>query len=195
VRLPFPVPVAIAALSAVLFFSRPAGADTSAWAFAGGGSMIWKEGDGALAPSGALSFDLGVGTSPDASFIAGGLFRVTPILGSGTDMALLGRVATRGFQGGDFGLALDAGGYARVWGAGSLGFTGSLTAGLPLGFSLSLQAMVGTGNTLGFGAIAGVDLLRLTLYRQTLLQWWPNPSAPQQTAGARSASISGRPPP
>jgi hypothetical protein len=193
VRLPFPVPVAIAALLAVFSFSPPAHADPSAWVFAGGGGMLWKQGENPLSPSGALSFDLGLGTTPDAPFIVGGLFRITPILGSGTDMAWLARVATRGFQSGVFGLALDAGAYARVWGTGSGGFTGSLTAGVPLGFSVSFQAMVGTGDTLGFGAIAGIDFLRLTLYRQTLLQWWPNPSAPVHSARGRSPFRSGHP--
>jgi hypothetical protein len=40
-----------------------------------------------------------------------------------------------------------------------------------------VQTEVGTDQALSFGAVAGIDLLRLTLYRQTLLNWWPNPSA------------------
>ncbi|WP_437299067.1 hypothetical protein [Sorangium sp. So ce426] len=32
---------------------------------------------------------------------------------------------------------------------------------------------------MAFGVIAGVDLLRLTVYRQSLLPLWPNPSPAQ----------------
>jgi hypothetical protein len=185
-----PLLAAAGGLFAALAWTAPARADSSAWLFMGGGAMGWKQGDADFTTSGALSFDLGVGTTPDASFIFGGLFRMTPILGSGTDLALLGRAATWGFQAARFGLALDAGGYARFWGVGSAGFTGAVTLGAPLGITVSLQGLVGSNDTLGFGAVAGLDLLRLTLYRQSLLDWWPNPSPAQelrQDAGARPA--------
>jgi hypothetical protein len=180
VRLRFPPLLVAGGLLAALAWTAPARADTSAWLFVGGGTMSSRQPGSDLAWSGALSFDLGVGTTPDASFIFGGLFRLTPILGSGSDLALLARAATHGFQSGDFGLALDAGGYARFWGVGSTGLTGGLTLGAPLGLTLSLQGSYGTRDALGFGVIAGVDLLRLTLYRQSLLNWWPNPSPPQE---------------
>jgi hypothetical protein len=155
----------------------PARADASAWVFVGGGGLGWKQGsEGRFSGSGALAFDVGVGTSPDGPVIVGGLFRVEPILGSGTDLALVARVATHGFQAGGFGLAFDAGGYARFWGTPSQGFAGGLTVGAPLGFQISLQTMVGTDKALAFGAVAGVDLLRLTVYRQTMLEHWQNPS-------------------
>jgi hypothetical protein len=185
-----PLLAAAGGLLAALAGTAPARADSSAWLFTGGGAMGWKQGDGDFTTNGALSFDLGVGTTPDAPFIFGGLFRMTPLLGSGSDLALLGRAATRGFQAARFGLALDAGGYARFWGAGSTGFTGALTLGAPLGITVSLQGSVGSDKAVGFGAMAGLDLLRLTLYRQSLLDWWPNPSPPQelrQDAGARPA--------
>ena len=183
---------AAAGLLAALAWAAPARADTSAWIFTGGGAMGWKQGGGDFTVNGALSFDIGVGTTPDAPFIVGGLFRMTPILGSGTDLGLLGRVATRGFQASQLGLALDAGGYARFWGVGSTGFTGAVTLGAPLGLTLSLQGGVGTNDALAFGAVAGLDLLRLTVYRQSLLDWWPNPSPaqePQKDAGARAPAI------
>lgn len=174
----------------------PVRADTSAWVFAGGGGLGWKQtrdgSDNSFRASGALAFDVGVGTSPDAPFIVGGLFRVEPILGSGTDLALVARVATHGFQAGDFGLALDAGGYARFWGDTSQGFAGGLTLGAPLGLQISLQTMVGTHKAVAFGAVAGVDLLRLTVYRQTFLEHWQNPSPAWKRVGRALGFAVGR---
>jgi hypothetical protein len=180
VRSPIASLLALGSLLAPLAWSSPSRADASAWVFTGAGAVGWKQGDADLVVDGALSLDVGVGTTPDAPFIFGGLARATPILGSGVDLALLARVATRGFQAGQLGLALDAGGYARFWGERSTGFTGALTLGAPLGISLSLQGSVGTGDAVAFGAVAGIDLLRLTVYRQALLPVWPNPFPAQE---------------
>lgn len=182
----------VAALVGATALARPAAADPSAWVFVGGGPLGWKQGENAsFATSGALSFDVGLGTTPEARFIAGGLFRMTPVLGSGTDLALLARVATHGFQAGGFGLALDAGGYERFWGATSRGFSGAVNLGVPLGFTVSLQTEVGTDKAVALGAVAGLDLLRLTVFRKSLLNWWPNPS-PAQRARDAGASLAGR---
>ena len=53
----------------------PASADPSAWVFVGAGPLGWKQSDAAFTTSGAMSFDVGVGTTPEARLIAGGLFR------------------------------------------------------------------------------------------------------------------------
>lgn len=143
--------------------------------FVGSGPVAHKQGDADMEVDPSLVFDLGVGTTPDARFVFGGLFRLQTIFGSGSDLALLARGATRGFQAGDFGIALDAGGYARFWGTESAGFVGGATLGAPLGLTLALTAHVGTDSSLGFGAVAGLDFARLTAFRQTLLDWWPNP--------------------
>jgi hypothetical protein len=169
----------VLALGSSLFalgVAAPAWADSSAWVGLSGGALGWKQSETALGANGTMTIDVGVGTSPDAFLVVGAFARLQPIFGHGTDLALLARVATHGFQAGDFGLALDAGGYLRTWGEHSQGFVGGLTLGVPLGFQLSLQGMVGTDQAVGFGAVAGVDLLRLTIYRQTLLDHWSNPS-------------------
>jgi hypothetical protein len=162
-------------------------ADASAWAFAGAGALAWKEGTAKLAPYAAMTFDFGVGTTPDAKVIFGGLFRLTPVIDKGADGALCARIASHGFQAGDFGVALDVGGYQRFWGSYSRGATGALTIGFPLGFSLSFQGLYGTNDALAVGAIAGIDFLRLTVYRQVLLDTWPNPypahELPQKARG------------
>lgn len=154
----------------------PARADASAWLFVGGGSMVWKENNRGVTANGTMTIDVGAGTTPNAPFIVGGLVRLQPIFRQGTDLSLLARVCTHGFQAGDFGLAMDLGGYARTWGVGSGGFAGGVVLGAPLGFSLSLQAEIGSDNSQSFAAVAGIDLLRLTVYRETLLNWWMNPS-------------------
>jgi len=191
VRSPLPSLLAVGGILAGLSWAAPARADLSSWLFAGGGATSWTQGGADRALNGVISLDLGVGTSPDASFIVGGLVRTTTILDNGTDLALLARAATWGFQAGTFGVALDAGGYGRFWGGDpSYGFTGALNLGAPLGLTLSLQASIGARNASAFGAVAGIDLLRLTVYRQSLLDWWPNPSAAQETQ--KSARARGR---
>lgn len=128
----------------------------------------------------SMAFDLGVGTSPLDDVIVGGLFRVAPIVEEGTDLMVLARGATRGFQTGDFGFAIDLGGYLRTFGEPSPGggFVGSFVFGGPLGLQLALSGHAGTGEAFGGSATLGLDLLRLTVYRQSLLEWWPNPSSP-----------------
>jgi hypothetical protein len=164
------------ACAALALAPAAAHADASSWMFVGGGAMAHSEGDADLDTAGALSFDVGVGTSPRGVVIVGGLFRIAPLLGSGTDLAIVARGATRGFQAGDFGVALDAGSYVRFWTPETTGgFTGAVVLGAPMGLTLSLQGLVGGGDSLGFGAVAGIDLARLTVYRESGLDYWPNP--------------------
>jgi hypothetical protein len=104
-----------------------------------------------------------------------------PYVGRGTDLALLARAATRGFQTGGFGVALDAGVVQRFWGDESTGFIGELAFGAPLGFELHLLGTKGTNGAMSFGAVAGIDLLRLTIFRGSLLDWWDNPNPTLRT--------------
>ena len=124
-----------------------------------------------------LRFEVGIGMPDRYPIIAGGLFRVTPLLTSnkGADISWLARFCTRGFQVGGFGVALDVGAYARTWGRTSQGFEGSLSFGAPLGFAASFNMMAGSRDLLAFGGTVSIDILRLTLYRKTFLNWWPNP--------------------
>src|SRR5262252_1649523 len=153
--------------------------------FVGPGATSFKMNDDARVLKPTLAFDVGVGTTPDASFIVGGYFHLQPVFGAGTDLALLLRAATRGYQAGGFGLALDAGGYARYWNGGSYGFAGGLVLGAPLGFEIHAQTEIGTSSAVAFGAVAGIDLLRLTVYRQSLTDYWYNPSTAQHEKTAR----------
>lgn len=176
-------PAIMSALAAIAAAS-PALADTSAWMFVGGGVLGWKQEGLAHRPSGTMLIDVGVGSSPDARFIVGGLFRIQPIFNGGADIALLARACTHGFQAGDWGVAIDAGGFARAWGNRSIGFSGGFSLGMPLGFTLAVQSEIGTDSAVAFGVVGGLDLLRLTIYRRTLLKWWQNPSPGKRTAAS-----------
>ncbi|EYF00316.1 Hypothetical protein CAP_0928 [Chondromyces apiculatus DSM 436] len=123
-----------------------------------------------------LTGDIGVGTSPDGRFIGGGLVRMTTTFEVGSEFALMARGATWGYQAGGFGLALDAGAYMRLWEGGSGGFAGAVNLGAPLGFTLTILGTVGSNDANSIGAVAGLDLLRLTLHRQAFTNWWPNPA-------------------
>jgi hypothetical protein len=174
-----PALVVIAWSFAALAIAAPALADSSAWVFVGGGGLGWKQAQNlTYTPSPTMVVDGGVGTSPDGPVIVGGLFRFQPVFGSGNgiDMSILARLCTHGYQAGNWGVAVDLGGFGRYWGSRSVGFAGSVSLGMPLGFTLMLQTEVGIDRAFSFGAVAGIDLLRLTLYRQTLLNWWQNPS-------------------
>jgi hypothetical protein len=185
-----PCLLTVATVLATVALASPARADSSAWVFVSGGAMAWKQlQDASLNSAGTMIVDAGAGSSPDGKVIIGGIFRFQPVFPhGGIDLSVLMRVATHGFQAGDWGFALDLGGFARAWGQKSVGFSGSASLGMPLGFTLMLQNESGIDHAFSFAAVAGIDLLRLTIYRQTLLKWWQNPSPawkdePSPTAG------------
>ena len=173
--------VTAAVFGAALLFSGSAAADAAGWFHSGGGILTWQggpegteQGD-AFQVSPLMSFDLGVGTSEQLPFIAGGYFRLAPVLGEGVDVAWLARFATIGFQQDYIGFALDAGLYHRAWGPVSTGFTGQAVLGLPFGLQVAALGTVGSNDSFGFGGTLGLDLVRLTVSRNHLLDWWPNP--------------------
>jgi hypothetical protein len=132
----------------------------------------------------ALSYSIGVGSSPTASLVFGGLIRGTTMFGLGTDLGPMFRVATGGFARGDWGAALDLGALWRTWGSDAYGtwpLQGVLTVGAAWGLQLALgaQASSVSGQTpsQGFFAALELDLLRFTVMRQGPTErWWPNPA-------------------
>jgi hypothetical protein len=176
-----------AALAALLLVPRAASAEPSAWMSLGGGASAWRHTVSQTGtPSGistsfrvdpTMVIEAGAGMPDRYPVIVGGIFRVTPMLAAnlGADMAWMVRAVTRGYQVGGFGVAVDAGVYARVWGDPSQGFSGSVSLGAPLGFNLSFNVMAGSGDLLAFGGTLSLDVLRLVLYRKTFLDYWPNP--------------------
>ena len=153
-----------------------AGADVSSWLFVGGGPSWLRQGSDAeleLAPS--LQIQTGMGTPPSRTIVLGGLGTMQTHFGHGTDLGLALRIATHGFVNGDWGAALDLGGYQRWWGEGSTGGTAALVLGAPWGITLGLNGSMGTNDHLGYSGVLGIDLARLTVYRRSGQSWLKNP--------------------
>ena len=191
-RFVFALPLATATL---LSAPADARADVSSW-FAVGGcgaserSLPSATRNVAIAMTGTL----GVGTSPMAPLVVGGLVRGTGLFGLGADLGVAVRLATGGFARGDWGVALDAGALWRSWGNGDYGdwpLQAVLTAGSPWGFEVAigteLWSVDGGNAAQGFFAALELDLLRLTVMRQGASErWWPNPNP----AGGRKTTAS-----
>jgi hypothetical protein len=168
--------VLVAALVAALALvvTTPARADVSSWVSAAAGPTFWHQGKNDRSfPS--LELETGIGTPPSGIIAVGGLFHLETHFGQGTDLGLLSRFATRGFVLGDWGAALDLGGYERFWGVGSAGGLGKLVLGAPWGLELGVGGGIGTNDSHHFGITLGVDFARLTIFRTTGESWMPNP--------------------
>ena len=164
--------VALAAL--VLLVPSRARADVSGWANVSAGPTFIDDGTETLT-QGALSLQAGVGSEPSTAFVGGGLFHLETHFQRGSDIGLLARVATQGYALGRWGVALDLGGYERFWGVGSAGGLGALVLGAPWGITLRGEAALGTNDARTFGLVLGVDLARLTVFRSSGEDWFPNP--------------------
>ena len=162
-------------LLALLVCAEPARADVSSWMYVGGGATSLKQQELGPRVDPTLAIETGVGSAPKNPLIVGGMFKLHALFGDGADLGLSLRLASRGFVTGRFGLALDAGPYQRFWGQGSSGGQASLLLGAPWGITLSLGGGVGTNDARTFGATLGVDFARLTVYRLSGENWFPNP--------------------
>jgi len=158
----------------VLFSAAPARADVSSWLFLGGGaSGVFRPHTSGHGDA-ALQIDAGLGSTPAAPVVVGGLFRLQTHFGDGTDVGIFLRTATGGFVRGTWGGALDLGAIERTWGP-APGYAGSLVLGGPWGLTLSLGAARDGNEVSTVTAVFGVDLARLTVHRTTGYQWMPNP--------------------
>jgi hypothetical protein len=169
----------------VLASARQARADVSSWFYAGAGATSLAQTQFATVQPFTLQTELGVGSPPDKAVIIGGLVKSFTYFGTGTDFAFTVRGASGGFVRGGFGFAIDAGFYERWWGDGSSGFLGSLALGAPFGLQLAATTEQGSNDVRSYGLTLGVDFLRLTVYRTTSQNYWPNPILPAGVVGAR----------
>jgi hypothetical protein len=180
-----------AALASVVTFASlacltpgDARADVTSWMAVGGGYSGEARNRGSFDTAGALSYSIGVGSSPTGSLVFGGLIRGTTMFGLGTDFGPMFRAATGGFARGEWGAAIDLGALWRTWGDDAYGtwpLQGVLTVGAPWGLQLALGAQAGSASgqtpSQGFFATLEIDLLRLTVMRQGPSErWWPNPA-------------------
>jgi hypothetical protein len=189
------LPASVAVAVALAAWAGDARADVSSWLAVGTGGAA-QVARGASSPDGApaLTYSIGVGSSPLAPFVVGLLYRGTTMFGLGTDAGAAVRLATGPFCRGEWGLALDAGAAWRGWRAGDYGdwpLQGVLTLGSPWGFQLAVGTQLWSidGATSAQGGFAAIelDLLRLTVMRQGGSErWWPNPNP----AGGREKRVS-----
>ncbi|MDB4996746.1 MAG: hypothetical protein JWM74_4178 [Myxococcaceae bacterium] len=175
----------------------PARADVSSWFAFGGGYGVARDGVASdTSRATTMSMSLGVGSSPRAKLVGGGLLRTVTFFSLGTDLSLGPRFCTGGFARGQWGLAVDAGVVGRFWNDGAYGrfpVQGIVTLGAPWGVQLGLGAQafnLGSGPSAASGfAVLEIDLLRLTVMRQGATDsTWPNPSP----AGGRDRDLATR---
>jgi hypothetical protein len=173
-------PSLLRAAPAALFFvaasswSASAHADVSSWIFAGYGPAAVDDGT-AWETESLLALETGLGTPPNSPIVFGGMFKLGTYFGRGTDLGLSLRTATKGFVLGDWGAALDLGGYDRFWEIGSIGGQGSLVLGAPWGITLSISGGMGSNDARHASAVIGIDFARLTVYRRSGENWFMNP--------------------
>lgn len=159
----------------ILMVTSVARADVSSWLFTGfGPSSVGQPGAGTDVRS-SLQVDAGLGSSPAAPFAMGGVLRMHMHFGGGADFGAFLRTASGGYVRGDWGAALDLGGYVRTWTDGSPGAAATLSLGAPLGITLNLDAARGRDEVTTLAAVIGIDFARFTVYRSTGLTWLPNP--------------------
>jgi hypothetical protein len=158
-----------------MFLAPSSRADVSSWLFTGVGASILERPSVAREVVPSLQIDTGLGSSPASPIAVGGLLRMQTRFGEGTDFGLLLRTASGGYVRGDWGAAIDLGGYLRKWGDGSPGFAGSLSLGAPWGITLNADITQGPNEVRTYAAVLGLDFARFTVYRSTGGNWWPNP--------------------
>ncbi len=168
--------VGLGAALAVLTMADEARADMSSWYSVQGGyaKLRWTEPPVFERSRYTMPIDTGLGAPPSWAVIPGVGARLTPYFGQGTDWSLYARVMNRGYLTGGFGAALDGGAYVRAFGAGSSGYMGTLTLGLPWGIIASGTYATGSHDATTTSVGIGIDFARLTVYRLSLEQQWPN---------------------
>ncbi|MGD0678221.1 MAG: hypothetical protein ABSC94_22655 [Polyangiaceae bacterium] len=186
-------PVDLALFVAAFMAPAEAEADVSSWLAVGGGYAMERDQAKKDHFATALTYSIGVGSSPLAPVVVGGLVRGTTFLDYGTDIAAGLRGTTGGFARGDWGAALEVDAVCRPWGGasgawpwrngtfGAWPLQAVLTAGSPWGFQLAFGAEVsslsGGPSAVGGFATLEIDLLRLTVMRQGSTEhWWYNPA-------------------
>ena len=154
--------------------ARPALADSASWAYAGGGGSNFQGPRRTVDTAGLLQLEAGMGTSPNHLLVLGGVFKTLTHFGGGTDLVLCQRTTTSGFSMGDWGAALDLGGYLRAWGDDSAGLSAALVGSAPWGVNLNLIGTYGNHDAKMVALTIGVDWARLTAHRVSSSTAAPN---------------------
>jgi hypothetical protein len=177
---------ALLLLFAAAFFliAKGAQADLTSWLSLGGGySLSYDQVASRTDKVGTFSGVIGVGSTPIAPIVVGGVFRTTTRFSLGTDVGIMARVTTGGFSRGDWGFGIDLGPSMRWWGSGDYGryplqaaLLGGAPWGLQLAIGVDLVNLGGDPPARGGFVLLEFDLLRFTVMRQGSTDaWWKNP--------------------
>lgn len=151
-------------------------ADVASWMFVGAGWSRVQDtavGEGSDYP--AVLVDVGLGTSPAAPLVIGGVLHGSGHIGFGSDWGGALRLTTGGYSRGHWGLGLDVGAQYRFGERpGAVGSTRLLLGG-PWGLGVSAGAAYGPEDVATFTVVLGVDFARLTVHRTSGTNWLPNP--------------------
>jgi hypothetical protein len=161
------------ALAAALWPSL-ARAEVTSWLSLGGGASRVELTSGSSPLRYHLPVNIGVGLQPSLPVIVGVGVKLHPYFGQGVDYGAYLRAATRGYVLGGFGVALDGGGYLRSFDNEAGGLMGILNLGIPWGGVISLNYSRSSEGQQTLGATVGIDFLRLTVYRLSGEEQWPN---------------------
>lgn len=165
----------LAVAAATILLANDARADVSSWVYLGGGSSLIDTPTRRSDFAASMRLATGMGTDPAQPWIVGGLVRIETLFGNGSDLSANLRLAEHGFVNGKWGVALDLGAFARYWGTPNVyGGCGTIALGGPWGIELDLGGIWGNHETRGASATLGIDLARLTVYRQSGSSWWKN---------------------
>lgn len=124
-----------------------------------------------------LGLDLGLGTTPLASFVFEGLLHMDFPTDWGGDFGGGLRLATGPYARGEWGFALDLLSEYRVAEIGGAQGTARLILGSPWGFFLGVEGNYGEGEAAGFGCTLGFDFARVTVHRRKGTDLVPSPLA------------------
>lgn len=162
--------------AAAVLSTATAHADVSSWLFLGMGPSGLDRSSYGRDVLTSMQIDTGIGLPPSYGIVPGLLFRMNTRFGEGSDLAVLVRTASGGYVRGDWGLAVDLGGYERWWGTEPApGFAGTLSFGAPWGITLNANFQQGSNDVRTYSAVLGLDIARFTIHRTSGLDWLSNP--------------------
>lgn len=182
-----------AALLLVLLPSRARAEPTSWLAIGTGLSFDYDYASHGEAGALAVAAEVGVGTDPSHPLVVGGVFRALTNLGIGADplpLSLAARLATSGFVRGEWGVAVDLGVTARLWGSQAFGhfpFQPVGILGFPGGPQLEVGALLGDVTGTSPAAAGGFVLFSIDFFRLATRAsgsqkgFWSDRSAPPVT--------------
>jgi len=135
-----------------------------------------------------IQLETGLGSPAKHGVVVGGLFQFQGYLANGIDLGAALRLTHKSFVLGDWGAGLDLGFYQRWWGGDSTGGSARLVLGAPLGITASIGGTLGSNDQRTVSATLGIDFARLTVHRNTALDWWNNPFPPETGDEPRALS-------